>query len=114
MDKIATEDLISNIIMNADHNLNKNSMLIEGEDDVAELFQGYATKYVSRIALDISNVTDKQELMEELDSELIELSYLQLALRYYKEECSRQLELEDTDKSTKLSLVSEELKQKQR
>ena len=42
MDKITTEDLISNIIINADRNINKNTMLIDGEDAVA-----WVTAYVN-------------------------------------------------------------------
>jgi len=87
-------NLMSSIYFIAAHNLNLNGYGIESIEDSLMYAGDYLKEFSSAIARDINCVEDKEQLLEALESDLIENAWISRVLLHYRDEVKRHVKLE--------------------
>ena len=89
--------IMSSIYMNASHNIELNEEWIHDEDIALNFAGQYLKDYASKISENIRDVEDKEELLEALETDIIETTWVNRVLLAYREEVQRHIELETNE-----------------
>ena len=89
-----TEHILENILENAKHNITKNIEHMDCIHDARECAESYLEQKATLISRDINNTTDKEELINALQHQVIGNAFVLYVCLHYLEEAERQVELD--------------------
>ena len=87
--------LMSSIYLNATHNIERNGSYIDDEEDSEEMAAFYIADYASVVAESINSVENKEDLLEAIQTDIIENAWVLKVLLHYRSELQRNIELEE-------------------